>query len=480
MKIADSLNIGATHYPHKGHPLVALIPEPPVPTQSTHHAIISRMTAAPLQDSRFRVDETQAQELAETYGTPLYVVDEAHFRHRIQTYRDAFRAAYPNSEISFATKANSTAALVKIAHQEGCSIDVASEGEFRVALMAGVPAASCHLHGNNKQTEEIAFAFEQGIGMIVIDNFEEIEVIGRLLKAHPNNTTTYVIRLAPGVDPITHHKISTGQADTKFGFNIVDGSAEKATVRCQELSLPLIGYHCHVGSQLLDPEAQISGGELIAKFAAEMKQKHSFAATYLNVGGGLGIYYTEGDTPMPHADYCREIGKAVTGALEGTGLSPKLAQEPGRSLIGESGLTLYRVGSVKTVPAKEVGTRTYIAVDGGLSDNPRPALYGSKYTVERVSPASESPATATFTISGKHCETDRLFPDVQLPADIRAQDLLQVLCTGAYNSSMASNYNRYPRPATALIRVDGSHTLIQRRDSWEEMLAREILPEGIG
>jgi len=342
-----------------------------------------------------------------------------------------------------------------------------------------VPAGVCHLHGNNKQASEIEYAIQVGVGMIVLDNFEEIEKVAQLLD-RASAKTSVVIRLAPGVDPVTHHKISTGQADTKFGFNIVDGSAERATKRCLDLQLPLIGYHCHVGSQLLDPEAQISGGELIAKFAVDMKNKLGFAAKYLNVGGGLGIHYTENDVPMGHAEYCRRIVEGVTKALEGSDLAPELGQEPGRSLIGESGVTLYRVGSVKTVPAKEIGTRTYLAVDGGLSDNPRPALYGSKYTVERVSPAESAPETAIFTVSGKHCETDKLFGDVQLPANIKAGHLLQVLCTGAYNSSMASNYNRYQRPATALIRSNGSHTLIQRRDTWEEMLAREILPEDLG
>lgn len=428
------------------------------------------MTAAPLQDTRFRLSESQAKVLAQAYGTPLYVVDEGHFRQRIRQYYEGFRAASPTGELSFASKANSTIALLKIAYQEGCSIDVASEGEFRAALAAGVPAGACHLHGNNKTESEIRYAVEQGIGMIVLDNFEEIELFGRL-KAD----VKLVIRLAPGVDPVTHAKISTGQADTKFGFNIVDGSAEKATRRALELGLNLIGFHCHVGSQLLDPEAQISGGELIAKFAADMKAALGFETTYLNIGGGLGVMYTSNDVPMSHADYCRAIVAAVGKALEGTGLNPKLAQEPGRSLIGESGVTLYRVGVVKTVPAKERGTRTYVCVDGGLSDNPRPALYGSKYTVEAFTGNGEK----QVTVSGKHCETDKLFEDVLLPQDVKAGDLIQVLCTGAYNSSMASNYNRYPRPATALIREDGSHTLIQRRDTWEEMLAREILPEGL-
>ncbi|MEZ0326635.1 MAG: diaminopimelate decarboxylase [Fimbriimonas sp.] len=430
------------------------------------------MISAPTRDTRFRLSESQANELAAAYGTPLYVIDEGHFRGKIRAYRSAFKAAWPKSEISFATKANSTLALIAIANQEGCHIDVASEGEFRAALAAGVPAARCHFHGNNKQRDELEFAFSQGIGYVVIDHFDEIGMIAGMEVG----STKFVIRLAPGVDPLTHAKISTGQADTKFGFNIADGSAEGATRMALDAGLNLYGYHCHVGSQLLDPQAQRSGGELIARFAVDMKQKFGFETQYLNVGGGLGVKYTQSDEPMDVEDYNRLIVDAFRSALEGTGLDPLLGQEPGRSLVAESGVTLYRVGVVKTVPSKDRGSRTYLAVDGGLSDNPRPALYGSKYTVERVSPNAEHPTPSTFTVSGKHCETDKLFEDVELPADTKAGDLLQVLTTGAYNSSMASNYNRYPRPATALVREDGSHVLIQRRDSWDEMIAREIVP----
>jgi len=439
------------------------------------------MISAPILDTRFRLTETVALDLAKSYGTPLYVVDETHFRQRIQTYLTAFRTAYPRSEISYASKANSTLALVKMAYQEGCTIDVASEGEFRVALAAGVPGNKCHLHGNNKQIEELQFALANDIGHIVADSFEEIEMLNDIVTPEQRKSTKIVLRLAPGVDPVTHAKISTGQADTKFGFNIADGSAEKAAARCLELALNLYGFHCHVGSQLLDPEAQRSGGELIAKFAVDIKEKHGYTVQYLNVGGGLGVAYTSGDQPMGMAEYCRLIVQAVVSALEGSGIDPILGQEPGRSLTAESGVTLYRVGVMKTVPSKALGQRTYVGVDGGLSDNPRPALYGSKYTVERVVPATSADSeTKNMTVSGKHCETDKLFDETPLPADLKVGDLIQVLCTGAYNSSMASNYNRYPRPATALIRKDGTHTLIQRRDSWEEMLAREIVPTDLG
>ncbi|HWA83070.1 MAG TPA: diaminopimelate decarboxylase, partial [Fimbriimonadaceae bacterium] len=345
------------------------------------------MTSAPVRDHRFRLSPAQARDLVKQFGTPLYVVDEAHFRGRIREYLGAFRAAYPCSELSFASKANSTLALIAIAYQEGCSIDVASEGELRAALAAGVPASACYFHGNNKTRDELAFALERGIGHIVLDHFGEID---RVAEMGVPAGTNVILRLAPGVDPVTHHKISTGQADTKFGFNIANGSAEQATIRCLERGLPLYGFHCHVGSQLLDPEAQRSGGELIAAFAVEMKEKHGFAAGYLNVGGGLGVRYTGNEEPMPIDEYCALVVEAVKSALGDSGLDPMLGQEPGRALISESGVTLYTVGVVKTVPAPSRGTRTYVAVDGGLSDNPRPALYGSKYEVGRVVDAKAS------------------------------------------------------------------------------------------
>ena len=466
------------------------------------------MATASRQDTRFRLSEEQALDLVEAYGTPLYVIDEAGFRDRIRAYIAAFSGAYSDSRVTFATKANSTLALAAIAADEGCLIDVAGEGELRAALLAGVPASHCHLHGNFKQAAELAFAFEAGVGEIVVDNFGEIELISELARTDEPASRIVsevlgvevdapemkprcpdlVLRLAPGVDPVTHAKISTGQADTKFGFNIADGSAEKALERCLELGLPLVGFHCHVGSQLLDPEAQRAGGEALAEFAARMKRERGFTAKVVNVGGGLGVRYTDRDQPTPVEDYCRLVVESVGAALKGSSLKPLLIQEPGRSLIAESGVTLYTVGVVKTVPTGNGSTRTYVCVDGGLSDNPRPALYGSRYTVERIAqspePAGElvvlgAAATRTVTVSGRHCETDTLFADVELPADIRAGDILQVLCTGAYNSSMASNYNRFRKPATALVRPNRAHCLVQRQETWDEMFAREIIPQGL-
>jgi diaminopimelate decarboxylase len=449
-------------------------------------------------DPRFRLTESQAESLARRFGTPLYVIDETSFRDRIRAYREAFSSAYPDSEISFASKANSLLAILKIAHSEGATIDVASEGEFQAALRAGIPAEACHLHGNNKQLHELEFALREGISHIVIDHFGEIEMIAEITAKAPSKTR-YILRLAPGVDPKTHASISTGQSDTKFGFNIADGSAEKALLRCLELGLPVEGIHCHVGSQLLDPESQISAGRNLAAFAVEMKAKHGYETTYLNVGGGLGARYIDADQPMDVPAYCQAIVGAVLPILTAGGLTPRLAQEPGRSLIAEAGVTLYRVGVVKTVPIGNDQTRTYVAVDGGLSDNPRPVMYQAKYTVERIHQVqgdweyvTDGPGAVTVgnivsspvemktvTVSGRHCETDTLFGDVSLPVDTATGDILQVLTTGAYNASMASNYNRYPRPAAVLIRADGTPVQICRRDTFDEMFARETMPEGL-
>ncbi len=425
------------------------------------------MAASTSVDTRFSLDEATARSLAERFGTPLYVVDERHFRARIRRFWAAFRAEWPDCELTFASKANSTLALLAIAAQEGCLIDVASEGELRAAMAAGVAPSRCHLHGNNKSRQELEYALSVDINQIVVDNLEELRTIATF-----GGNATLVLRLAPGVDPVTHAKISTGQADTKFGFNIADGAAEEAVRFCLGHNLKLVGYHCHVGSQLLDAGAQISGGEILAQFSVAMRDRHGFSPEIINVGGGLGVRYTDADEPMDVEAYCRAIVSGMRAVLEPAGLHPTLCQEPGRSLIAESGVTLYRVGVRKTVPSPKLGERTYLCVDGGLSDNPRPVMYGSKYTVRSF----RSGPTAPFTISGKHCETDMLFEQVPLPESIEAGDLVQVLTTGAYNASMANNYNRYPRPATALIRENGEFDLVQRRDSWEEMFARETVP----
>ncbi len=416
-----------------------------------------------MDDDRFVLPDALAEELAATYGTPLYVLDEASFRSRLRRYKRAFEQTWMDVEISYASKANSILRILQIAHSEGYTIDVASEGEFRAALMAGVPAEDCHYHGNAKSPEELIFAIESGVGTIVIDNFGEIELLATL------SPQKVLLRLAPGVDPKTHAAISTGQADTKFGFNISDGSAEKAVVRCLELGLNLLGFHCHVGSQLLDPEAQRNGGVQLAKFAVEMHHRHRFAAQVINVGGGLGVRYVPEQVPMSVEEYCQLVVGEMKDALSLLPEPPVLGQEPGRSVIAEAGVTLYRILVKKTVPTMQ-GPKTYLSVDGGLSDNPRSVMYGADYEVRAVGTSGEE---AEFTVSGKHCETDKLFDSKSLPASVSEGDLLQVLCTGAYNASMASNYNRFRRPPCVLLCGDGTVEVIQKPETWEQLFSRE-------
>lgn len=423
-----------------------------------------------MADDRFVLTDAQAQELAATYGTPLYVIDEANFRARLQRYRAAFQAVWPEISLSYASKANSILAILKIAYEERYDIDVASEGEFRAALLAGVPAADCHLHGNAKSFEEIKFGLDEGIEQIIVDNFAELEALGVFMSEAHRARTSLLLRLAPGVDPKTHQAISTGQADTKFGFNIGDGSAMRAVKRCLDLGLPLKGYHCHVGSQLLDPDAQRAGGAQIARFAVAVHEELGYAPKYLNLGGGLGVEYVRDHHPMPIEDYCRLVVDAVRSELGDLRLV--LTQEPGRSVIAEAGVTLYQVCVRKTVPAPS-GPKTYLAVDGGLSDNPRSVMYDAQYEVRPIAVTGEP---QLFTISGKHCETDRLFDQVSLPGDIKEGDLVQVLCTGAYNASMASNYNRFLRPACVLLRANGAAEVIQKRETWDQLFSREETP----
>ena len=410
-------------------------------------------------DTRFVLSDQQAQTLAKEFGTPLYVLDEKHLRERIKR----FVGTWPG-DVSFASKANTTQAVLKIAFEEGCSIDVASEGEFRIALQAGVPANSCRLHGSNKTVGELSFAIEKGIGKIIVDSREEIERLAPMSPLPP-----LLLRVAPGVDPKTHAKISTGQADTKFGFALRDVAS--ALDRCLDLGLPVIGFHSHVGSQLLDSEAQVIAAETLAQLALDLKRDKGFETKFINVGGGLGVKYTDADQPMPVEEYNASVLEAFHRILDGR-LAPEFGMEPGRAMIAESGVTLYSVGVVKTAATG----RVYVSVDGGLSDNPRPALYGSQYEVRWI---GDTDTSQNVRISGKHCETDMLFDNVPAPKGAKAGDLVQVLCTGAYNMVMASNYNGYPRPASVLLRPDGRASLVQRRESWEQVLSRDLLPEDL-
>ena len=414
-------------------------------------------------------------ELAAEFGTPLYVIDEATVRANCRNYLAAFAARYPRNEIYNASKAFLTLAMARLIAQEGLYMDVASLGELYVALQAGFPVDRIALHGNNKSRLELELAVESRIKHIIVDNFFELDLLGQILQERKAEIEV-LVRAAPGVDPQTHRLIRTGQADTKFGFNIADGSALQA-VKCvlAHPGMRLRGVHCHIGSQLLDAETHEQAAEIMAQLMQSVVAATGAPVEEINIGGGLGVRYLPTHEPPSYAEFASRITTPLKAALDRAGLPyPILGQEPGRALVGEAGTTLYTLGAIKTVPIDtRGGTRTYAAIDGGMSDNPRPQLYEAVYSCLLANRASE-PAEQTVSIAGKHCETDILIWDTPLAAP-RSGDLLAVQTTGAYNHAMASNYNRFLRPAVVFV-AEGGADLVVARESLEDLVRNERIP----
>ncbi|MDO8683561.1 MAG: diaminopimelate decarboxylase [Armatimonadota bacterium] len=416
--------------------------------------------------------------LARQFGTPLYIVDEELLRQNCRRYAQAYKRLYPEgeTEIAFAGKAFLTAAMCAIADQEDLSLDVASAGEIHTALKAGYPMSRLMFHGNNKSVAELELALEVKLGRIVADNLPELDLLDQITRQR-SQSCDVLLRLTPGIDPHTHKLIRTGQADTKFGLNIKDGSAMAGVKKA--LAAPLInlkGIHCHVGSQLLDTEAHEQAAAIMVAFMKEVLDDTGYAVEQLNMGGGLGIRYIESHQPPAIEDFAERIITAIRTELTRFGLNPpRIIQEPGRSIVGEAGTTLYTIGTIKEVSITEApGKRVYLAVDGGMSDNPRPALYEAIYTPLVANKANE-PADWEVTIAGKHCETDTLIKDARIAKAV-AGDLLAVLSTGAYNYSMASNYNRFPTPAAVLV-GGGKAEVIARRDTLDDLVANDVIPD---
>jgi diaminopimelate decarboxylase len=412
-----------------------------------------------------------AEQLAEEFGTPLYVVDEAHVRATMRAMKAAFEKAGAPCHIIYASKAFTCLAMARLAAEEGLWFDVASAGELYTALRADFPAERIVFHGNNKSPEELEMAVKARIAHVVVDNMRELEVLDAI-AAENGVRQKITLRLTPAVDPHTHHLIQTGRADTKFGFNIVGGLARQG-VECA-LSMPnleLIGLSSHIGSQILEADFFRLAARLMVEFLAELKRDLNITLPNLDLGGGLGIRYLPGDEPPSVDEYAATLVDEVRKSCHEFGLEmPQLAVEPGRSLVGEAGSTLYRVGGIKAVPEK----RTYVSVDGGLSDNPRPALYEARYFVHNASRMNEH-ERATVTIAGKHCETDTLVTDVEVPTP-QPGDVLAVLSTGAYNHAMASNYNRFRRPAVVLVN-EGEAEVIVERETLQDLIAHDAVPQ---
>jgi diaminopimelate decarboxylase len=408
-------------------------------------------------------------DLATKYGTPLYVFDEASIRETAGEFRDSFAAAYPKSRVVYAGKAFLSTALIGILHEEGIGLDVVSGGELYIGLRGGMPPEQISLHGNNKTPRELREALAAGCGKIVIDNEYEISLLEEM-TAGRSEPVNVMIRLNPGVDVHTHRKISTGVADSKFGFPIGDGQAEAAVSRLMAApGLHLTGLHAHVGSQLFDSEANTAAIDELLSFASDMKKRHGFVLEHLSPGGGFGIAYTDDDEPLPVAIWAERLATAVITGCERHKLElPVLTIEPGRAIAGPAAVALYTVGATKALP----GIRTYVSVDGGMADNIRPSLYEAKYTAA-ISNRDDASETAPVTIAGKYCESgDLLIEGVELPK-LNPGDLLAIPAAGAYTLSMASNYNAAARPAVVL--ADGGVArVIRRRETYHDLVRAEI------
>ena len=409
--------------------------------------------------------------LAKTYGTPLYLYDEERIRDRMRTYLRAVDKAFGgHGHVQYASKAASFKRIYEIAREEGMYIDVVSSGEIYTAYAAGFPLEKAYFHSNNKTDADIAFAMDKGVGTFVADNAEELYAI-EAEAARRGICQRVLLRITPGIDPHTYAAVATGKVDSKFGSAIETGQAERITALA--LSLPHIalrGFHCHVGSQIFDASVYLSTQKIMLTFVCDMQKKLGFLAEELDLGGGIGVRYTK-DQPTPDIEgTLTAVADAMrdTAALLGIPM-PAVSFEPGRSIVADAGMALYTVGSVKRIP----GYKTYVSVDGGMSDNPRFALYGSPYTVLPVLP-HEGVEKEICSVVGRLCESgDILQEGVCLPCDLARGELLAMLTTGAYQYSMASNYNRIPRPAVVMLK-GGESSLAVRRETVEDLVALDI------
>ncbi|MDD4178939.1 MAG: diaminopimelate decarboxylase [Candidatus Margulisbacteria bacterium] len=412
------------------------------------------ITAKTNKNSHLEIGGCDVAELAKKYGTPLYVIDEATLRENCRNYIDSFKAAYPNSEIAFASKALCTVGISKLIAGEGLGFDVSSGGELFTVLKAGADPKKIYFHGNNKTLQEIEEGLKAGIGRFMVDNVEELAnleaIAGKLKK-----TANIMIRVNPGIDAHTHEFIQTGKTDSKFGVPLDQLDAFVQKIKTLK-SVKLKGLHAHIGSQILDVKPFVEEAKLLLDLTLKYQTEE------LNLGGGLGISYSPDQKPPAVADFARAIAAVLKGKTKA-----KLILEPGRSIVGTAGITLYTVGVIKEIP----GIRQYIIVDGGMADNPRPILYDAKYEAMLGNKMGRAD-TATVRVAGRFCESgDILVKEIKLPK-VEAGDILVTTCTGAYNYSMASNYNRVPRPAMVLV-GGGKSSVILKREKYEDLVRND-------
>lgn len=409
-------------------------------------------------------------ELAKEFGTPVYVFDENEIRNNLRAFRSSIEENYGGRGlVCYASKAFSCKEIYRICKQENVGIDVVSGGELYTALSVGFPAENIVFHGNNKTPDELRMAVENGVGRIVVDNLTELERLNAI-ACEAGKTAGITMRIKPGVDAHTHDFIKTGQIDSKFGFALETGEALSAVKAALGMpSLKLRGLHCHIGSQIFDISPFELAAQVMLGLYKQIKDETGTELEELNLGGGFGIRYVDGDTPVPYGEYMKSVSAVVRAETEKLGLKmPFILIEPGRSVVGAAGLTLYTVGAVKNIP----DIRTFVSVDGGMADNPRYALYKADYQVICANKANEA-KDMTVTVAGKCCESGDLIQENTKLQTVEAGDILAVLSTGAYNYSMASNYNRIPKPPVVMVN-NGEARIAVRRETYEDVASCDV------
>ncbi len=427
-------------------------------------------------NGHLEIGGADAVELAREFGTPLYVFDEAHIRNMMRVYKRTIDEEYGgNGLVLYASKAFSCKAMYVVAKQEQIGIDVVSGGELYTAVKASFPIQNAYMHGNNKLVRELEEAVDAGIGCIVVDGYGEADILDGIAKKRGIRQKV-LVRTNPGVEAHTHAFVQTARTDSKFGFSVSDGSAEKIITHVlSKDNLDLKGYHCHIGSQIFEKQSFKIAAEKLIDFSAKIKQKYGFEAEEINLGGGFGVWYNDEDPELKlsdYADYLKTLICAVKENCKNRNLNlPRLIIEPGRSIVGEAGITLYTVGAIKDIP----GIKKYVAIDGGMFENPRYALYQSKYTAI-IADRANAACTEKVSVAGKCCESgDLIGVDMPLP-EVREGDILAVLTTGAYNYSMASNYNRNFVPPAIFVK-DGKADYVIKPQTYEDIVRNDVVPE---
>lgn len=408
-------------------------------------------------------------DLANQFGTPLFVYDVALMRNRARAFKQTFENHQVKAQVAYASKAFSTIAMINLVAEEGLSLDVVSAGELYTALAANFPAERIHFHGNNKSIQEIKMGIEAGIGCFVADNFYELSLLEQI-AAEANKKVPVLLRISPGIEAHTHDYIMTGQVDSKFGFDLASGQVEEAIeITMNSTHLELLGIHSHIGSQIFETTGFLMTVDKIFAAIEKWSNEISYVPQVLNLGGGFGIRYTEEDDPIAPENYVAAIIDQVKSHVDHLQINmPELWIEPGRSIVADAGTTLYSVGSSKEIP----NVRKYLAVDGGMADNLRPALYQAKYEAILANRVND-PAEETVSIAGKCCESgDMLIWDLPLPK-ANVGDILAVFCTGAYGYSMANNYNRIGRPAVVFVE-NGEAQLVVQRESYDDLIRLDL------